>query len=87
MHAVYLFPTAFPLITTELRCNNVSCSRWDETHFLYITEELFLPLAHPIVYNGLMARPDWKEVVKIPIGVIPGGSGNGLAKAINYAVG
>ncbi|KAF8771653.1 sphingosine kinase 1-like [Argiope bruennichi] len=39
------------------------------------------------VYNGLMARPDWKEVVKIPIGVIPGGSGNGLARAINYAVG
>ncbi|KAG8190082.1 hypothetical protein JTE90_023054 [Oedothorax gibbosus] len=39
------------------------------------------------VYNGLMARPDWKETVKIPIGVIPGGSGNGLAKAISHADG
>ncbi|GIY21192.1 sphingosine kinase 2 [Caerostris extrusa] len=28
-----------------------------------------------------------EKVVKIPVGVIPGGSGNGLARAINYAVG
>ncbi|XP_042899282.1 sphingosine kinase 1 isoform X2 [Parasteatoda tepidariorum] len=39
------------------------------------------------VYNGLMARSDWKEVIKIPVGVVPGGSGNGLARAINYAIG
>lgn len=39
------------------------------------------------VYNGLMTRPDWKEAVKIPVGVVPGGSGNGLARAINYAAG
>ncbi|GFU30022.1 sphingosine kinase 2 [Nephila pilipes] len=34
-----------------------------------------------------MARSDWKQMVKKPVGVIPGGSGNGLARAINYAVG
>lgn len=39
------------------------------------------------VYNGLMARPDWKTAVKIPVGVIPGGSGNGLARALSHAAG
>lgn len=39
------------------------------------------------VYNGLMARPDWKEAVKKPVGVIPGGSGNGLARALSHAAG
>lgn len=39
------------------------------------------------VFNGLMKRPDASEAIRIPIGVIPGGSGNGMAHAINYAVG
>ena len=34
-----------------------------------------------------MARPDWKTAVKIPVGVIPGGSGNGLARALSHAAG
>ncbi|XP_067136663.1 sphingosine kinase 1-like [Centruroides vittatus] len=39
------------------------------------------------VFNGLMERDDWKKAIKIPVGIIPGGSGNGLAKAISHAVG
>lgn len=39
------------------------------------------------VVNGLMSREDWSEAIKIPLGIIPGGSGNGLAFSINYAVG
>lgn len=40
------------------------------------------------VINGLFEREDWQKAVKeLPIGVIPCGSGNGLAKAISYAVG
>ena len=39
------------------------------------------------VINGLMQRDDWVETIKIPLGVIPGGSGNGLAHAVNYGVG
>ena len=31
---------------------------------------------------GLMSRPDWKKAVKIPIGIIPGGTGNGLCKTL-----
>jgi sphingosine kinase len=39
------------------------------------------------VINGLFEREDWQKAVKeLPIGVIPCGSGNGLAKAISYAV-
>ncbi|XP_055343587.1 sphingosine kinase 2-like [Paramacrobiotus metropolitanus] len=37
--------------------------------------------------NGLMMRPDWAEAVRIPIGHIPGGSGNALAASIHEASG
>ena len=39
------------------------------------------------VVNGLMRREDWVDAIQIPLGIIPGGSGNGLAFSINYAVG
>ena len=39
------------------------------------------------VCNGLMERPDAEEAIKIPIGLIPGGSGNGLARSICHASG
>jgi hypothetical protein len=31
--------------------------------------------------NGLLMRPDWQEAVKVPVSVMPGGSGNALAFA------
>jgi len=35
------------------------------------------------VVNGLMARPDWREVAAhVTLGHIPGGSGNGVAKSV-----
>lgn len=38
------------------------------------------------VINGLFERPDWERAMcEVPIGVIPSGSGNGLAKAIAHA--
>ncbi|XP_014673634.1 PREDICTED: sphingosine kinase 1-like [Priapulus caudatus] len=37
------------------------------------------------VYNGLMQRPDWQEAILMPVGVLPGGSGNALAASINWA--
>ncbi|CAO2632920.1 Sphingosine kinase 2 [Lemmus lemmus] len=36
------------------------------------------------VLNGLLDRPDWKDAVRMPIGVLPCGSGNALAGAINH---
>jgi sphingosine kinase len=33
--------------------------------------------------NGLFQRNDWSEVCKIPLGVLPGGSGNGLANSLS----
>ncbi|XP_060520987.1 sphingosine kinase 2 [Cylas formicarius] len=37
------------------------------------------------VVNGLFERWDWAEIVKyLPIGVVPGGSGNGLARSIAH---
>lgn len=37
------------------------------------------------VINGLFERPDWEKALKsIPIGIIPCGSGNGLAKTIAH---
>ena len=31
---------------------------------------------------GLMSRPDWKKAIKLPLGIIPGGTGNGLSKSL-----
>jgi hypothetical protein len=40
------------------------------------------------VVNGIMKRPDRQEVVRqIPLGIIPGGSGNGLAFSVLHANG
>ncbi|KAB0398439.1 hypothetical protein E2I00_014827, partial [Balaenoptera physalus] len=35
------------------------------------------------VLNGLLERPDWEEAVKTPVGILPCGSGNALAGAVN----
>ncbi|GLE02708.1 hypothetical protein PINS_up011563 [Pythium insidiosum] len=39
------------------------------------------------IFQGLMGRPDWKEAIKQPIGVVPGGSGNGLFASVMHDVG
>lgn len=36
------------------------------------------------VVNGLMEREDWEEAVQIPLGILPGGSGNALAASIHH---
>ncbi|CAH1179632.1 unnamed protein product [Phaedon cochleariae] len=37
------------------------------------------------VINGIFERWDWSDIIKsIPVGIIPGGSGNGLARSIAY---
>ncbi|CEG38593.1 diacylglycerol partial [Plasmopara halstedii] len=36
------------------------------------------------IVQGLMKRVDWKDAIRQPIGVIPGGSGNGLAHSIAH---
>ncbi len=34
------------------------------------------------VFNGLMARPDWERVARLPLGIIPAGTSNGLCKTL-----
>ncbi|KAL4093040.1 hypothetical protein PRIC1_012029 [Phytophthora ramorum] len=36
------------------------------------------------IVQGLMKRSDWNEAIRQPIGIIPGGSGNGLAHSIAH---
>ncbi|XP_042891190.1 sphingosine kinase 2-like [Penaeus japonicus] len=36
------------------------------------------------LYNGLLQRPDWEQAIQFPVGIIPGGSGNGLASSIAH---
>jgi sphingosine kinase len=38
-------------------------------------------LFHEVV-NGLLHREDWEQAAKIPLGIIPAGSGNGLARSL-----
>ncbi|XP_074307637.1 sphingosine kinase 1-like isoform X2 [Silene latifolia] len=39
------------------------------------------------VINGLLQRDDWKTAIKMPLGVIPAGTGNGVAKSLLDLVG
>ncbi|KAG8055175.1 hypothetical protein GUJ93_ZPchr0001g31951 [Zizania palustris] len=39
------------------------------------------------VVNGILQRNDWEEAIKIPIGVVPAGTGNGMAKSLLHAAG
>ena len=34
-----------------------------------------------------MARPDWQRAIKTPLGILPGGSGNGLAASLLHSAG
>nr|XP_004672361.1 sphingosine kinase 2 isoform X2 [Jaculus jaculus] len=36
------------------------------------------------VVNGLLDRSDWEKAVRMPVGVLPCGSGNALAGAVNH---
>ena len=36
------------------------------------------------VFNGLMLRDDWQKAIQIPVGIIPAGSGNGLAATLDF---
>ncbi|CAJ1936342.1 unnamed protein product [Sphenostylis stenocarpa] len=39
------------------------------------------------VVNGLLQRQDWDTAIKIPLGVVPAGTGNGMAKSLLDSVG
>ncbi|KAE9595016.1 hypothetical protein Lal_00041110 [Lupinus albus] len=39
------------------------------------------------VVNGLLQREDWDTAIKMPLGVVPAGTGNGMAKSLLDAVG
>ncbi|KAJ7201988.1 hypothetical protein O6H91_Y491500 [Diphasiastrum complanatum] len=39
------------------------------------------------VLNGLMKREDWEQAIKTPLGIVPAGTGNGMAKSLLDAAG
>ncbi|XP_020095212.1 sphingosine kinase 1-like [Ananas comosus] len=39
------------------------------------------------VVNGLLHREDWETAIKMPLGVIPAGTGNGMAKSLLHSAG
>lgn len=36
------------------------------------------------VINGLLERPDWEEAIRLPLAILPGGSGNALAASVHH---
>ncbi|XP_038883381.1 sphingosine kinase 1 isoform X1 [Benincasa hispida] len=39
------------------------------------------------VINGLLRRDDWADAIKMPLGVVPAGTGNGMAKSLLHLTG
>ncbi|CAD6217606.1 unnamed protein product [Miscanthus lutarioriparius] len=39
------------------------------------------------VVNGLLQREDWETAIKVPLGIIPAGTGNGMARSLLHASG
>ncbi|PUZ54473.1 hypothetical protein GQ55_5G134600 [Panicum hallii var. hallii] len=37
------------------------------------------------VVNGILQRTDWEEAINMPMGVVPAGTGNGMAKSLLHA--
>ncbi|RLM92396.1 sphingosine kinase 2-like [Panicum miliaceum] len=37
------------------------------------------------VVSGILQRTDWEDAIKMPIGVVPAGTGNGMAKSLLHA--
>ncbi|EMP28797.1 Sphingosine kinase 1 [Chelonia mydas] len=52
-----------------------------------VSSETAVHLCAGQVLNGLMERHDWEEAIKMPVGILPSGSGNALAGAINCNAG
>ncbi|KAF8669496.1 hypothetical protein HU200_051297 [Digitaria exilis] len=40
-----------------------------------------------LVVNGLLQREDWGTAIKVPLGIIPAGTGNGMAQSLLHAAG
>ncbi|XP_053118012.1 sphingosine kinase 2 isoform X3 [Hemicordylus capensis] len=78
---------SFNLIQTERQnharelVHGISLAEWDG--IVAISGD---GLLHEVI-NGLMERPDWEEAIKMPLGILPCGSGNALAAAINCSAG
>lgn len=74
---------SFNLIQTERQnharelVQGLSLSEWDG--IVTVSGD---GLLHEVL-NGLLDRPDWEEAVKMPVGILPCGSGNALAGAVN----
>ncbi|KAI4896378.1 hypothetical protein NFI96_003050 [Prochilodus magdalenae] len=72
------------LITTEHQnharevVRNADLSQWSAIVILSGDGLLFE------VINGLMEREDWEEAIRIPLGILPGGSGNALAASVHH---
>ncbi|XP_020398823.1 sphingosine kinase 1 [Zea mays] len=39
------------------------------------------------VVNGLLQREDWETAIKVPLGIISAGTGNGMARSLLHAAG
>jgi len=73
------------VVITNRSCHALDMVR-DCEHLCEIYKGIVIVSGDGLIYEvlqGMMQRPDWARCVQtLPIGVIPGGSGNGLAKSV-----
>lgn len=62
----------------ELVRDNMNLAQWDALVIMSGDGLLFE------VINGLLERPDWEEAIRMPLAILPGGSGNALAASVHH---
>lgn len=62
----------------ELVRDSMNLAQWDALVIMSGDGLLFE------VINGLMERPDWEEAIRMPLAILPGGSGNALAASVHH---
>lgn len=62
----------------ELVRDSMNLAQWDALVIISGDGLLFE------VINGLLERPDWREAIRMPLAILPGGSGNALAASVHH---
>lgn len=80
-----LFDRSFVTYRVTLTLNREDTSKLTQNLDLAQVDSLVIVGGDGTIHDaiaGLMSRPDWERAIQLPLGIIPGGTGNGLSKSL-----